>query len=616
MTDRAYGYAEGTRITARLRFDSQFARHAIGRFRLSATSEPTMAASELGGWYVAGPYVAENGNAAYTTAYEPETKVDLDDKYADARQKWVPLKSAADGAAFDLPGGTCATYLYRTITAPTARKMTLSLASNDAVKVWLNGSVVHDKNVERPLKPGEDSVPITLQAGENNLLVKVVNYGSAYQFYFRTASEEVGDVPLAQEALLATAPEARTPAQQQELHEVYRRENWPDWQPLANYRASLVDQKRVIDEAVPTAMIMQDLPQPRETHILLRGQYDQPGEKVTAAIPAAFGTLPEGAPANRLGFAKWLVSRDNPLTARVIVNRFWQAYFGTGIVKTVEDFGIQGEWPTHPELLDWLATNFMDSGWDIKAMQRMIVTSATYRQSSRSSQDLNQHDPENRLLARGPRYRLEAELIRDNALAASGLLVPKIGGPSVRPYQPDLWKEVSYGGAGRGFTAQEFVQDTGESLYRKSMYTFWKRQSPPPTMLTLDAPTREVCTARRARTNTPLQALAIMNDPQFVEASRCLAQRVLKEAAAEPAARVDYAFKLVLARAPRGDERGIMLDYVQQQHTAYTAAPAEAAKLLSVGESKPDPALDPVNLATWSTLASMLLNLDEAMSKT
>lgn len=613
VTDRAYGYGDGTRVTVRLHFDSKFAKHSIGRFRLAATFDPTMAASSLGEWYIAGPYGAESGKAAYETAYEPESKVDLEDKYPDSRQKWVRLQGAKDGSPFDLPGNVAATYLYRTITSPTARKMTLSLASNDAVKVWVNGAVVHDRNVERPLKADEDSVPISLQAGENKLLVKVVNYGNAYQFFFRMAEEEVGDTPLALASVFSTAPEARTPEQQKLVREVYRRENASDWKGLEAYLATLTDEQKKIEAAVPTAMIMQDLPQARETFVLKRGQYDQPGDPVTAAIPAAFGTLPAGAPANRLGLAKWIVSRDNPLTARVTVNRFWKDYFGTGIVKTLEDFGIQGEWPTHPELLDWLAVKFMDSGWDVKGFQRMIVTSAAYRQSSKSSPELNAIDPENRLLARGPRYRFDAEIIRDNALAVSGLLVPKIGGPSVRPYQPDLWKEVSYGGS---FTAQVFTQDTGENLYRKSMYTFWKRQSPPPGMLTFDAPTREVCTARRARTNTPLQALTVLNDPQFVEAARCLAQRMLKEGGADMNARLDYAFKITLARAPRAEERALMTDYCSQQMGVYRAAPEEAKKLLAVGESKPDPALDPAELATWTTMASMLLNLDEAMSKT
>lgn len=616
VADRPYGFADGTLLKVRLRFDStRFNKHAIGRFRVSATTDPSMSAAALGAWYINGPFVAPDAKTAFATAYDPETKVDLAETYPDQRQKWIPARGLSDGTAYDLPGDIAATYLYRTIESPSARKMTLSLASNDAVKVWLNGQVIHSVDKGRSLKPDEDQINVQLQPGTNQLLVKVVNYGSAYQFYFRKAFEEVGDIPLSQEALFATAPQDRSPAQQEELRTLYRREHWSDWKPLENYLATLRDERTKLDAEIPTAMVMEELPEPRETFVLARGQYDQPTDKVTPGVPASLGGLPGGAPNNRLGLAKWLVDEKNPLTARVVVNRFWQHYFGNGIVKTVEDFGLQGEWPTHPELLDWLATEFVASGWDVKALQRTIVTSAAYRQDSRSNEQLNQRDPENRLLARGPRFRLEAETIRDNALAASGLLVPVIGGPSVRPYQPDLWKEVSYGGAGTTFTAQVFVQDQGEKLYRRSMYTFWKRQSPPPTMLTFDAPTREVCSARRARTNTPLQALALMNDPQFVEASRFLAQRVLKESPADLNARIDLACKITLARTPNDAERTIMAGFLQQQGDAYRATPDAATKLLSVGDSRPDPALDPVELATWSTFASMLLNLDEAISK-
>jgi hypothetical protein len=287
-------------------------------------------------------------------------------------------------------------------------------------------------------------------------------------------------------------------------------------------------------------------------------------------------------------------------------------YFGTGIVKTVEDFGVQGEWPSHPELLDWLGTEFVRSGWDVKAMQRVIVTSATYRQSSRVTPVLAEKDPENRLLARGPRFRMEAEQIRDNALAISGLLVANIGGPSAKPYQPKgIWEDVAYGGE---FTAQRFVQDQGDSLYRRSMYTFWKRQAPPPSMLVFDAPSREVCTARRPRTNTPLQALALLNDPQFVEAARALAQRMLG-VGGEVSSRIEHGFELAVARKPSQDETSILADVFTKQLDEYRAKPDEAKKYLSVGESEFYSALDPCELAAWTSVASMILNLDETISK-
>jgi hypothetical protein len=318
-------------------------------------------------------------------------------------------------------------------------------------------------------------------------------------------------------------------------------------------------------------------------------------------------------PKNRLGFAKWLVDPAHPLTARVTVNRHWRHYFGTGIVKTLEDFGVQGELPSHPELLDWLATEVIRTGWDVKATQRLIVTSATYRQSSRIAPELRERDPENRLLARGPRFRLDAELVRDNALAIAGLLVPTIGGSSAKPYQPKgIWEDVAYGGE---FTAQRYVQDSGDNLYRRSMYTFWKRQAPPPDMSVFDAPSREVCTARRTRTNTPLQALALLNDPQYVEAARALAQRIMTHAGAGPAERLAYGFKLATARRPNAQEASILLDVYIHQLEEYRAKPEDAVKLLSVGESARDTDLDSCELAAWSTVASMILNLDETITK-
>ena len=290
---------------------------------------------------------------------------------------------------------------------------------------------------------------------------------------------------------------------------------------------ALREQKDDLDKPIPTTMVMAEMKKPRDTFVLARGDYRNQTEKVQPGVPAMLPPLPDGAPLNRLTLARWLVEPGHPLTARVAVNRFWQMYFGTGIVKTQEDFGVQGEPPSHPELLDWLATEFVRTGWDIRAMQRLIVTSATYRQSSKVTPALLEKDPENRLLARGPRLRLPAEMIRDTALAASGLLNDEIGGPSVLPYQPKgLWEEMAFGD---GFSAQAYEQSHGPDLYRRGMYTFWKRTVPPASLATFDAPDREKCTARRALTNTPLQALALMNDPTYVEASRALAQRALLE---------------------------------------------------------------------------------------
>jgi hypothetical protein len=320
--------------------------------------------------------------------------------------------------------------------------------------------------------------------------------------------------------------------------------------------------------------------------------------------------LPAGEPTNRLGFARWLVSSEHPLTARVTVNRIWQQHFGTGLVKTAEDFGVQGDRPSHPELLDWLATRFVQGGWNVKELHRVILTSATYRQAARVTPALLARDPENRLLARGPRFRLDAEVLRDTALFVGGLLVEQTGGPSVKPYEPPgLWEAVSFN------NSQKYVPDRGPAQYRRSLYTYWKRQSPPPGMLIFDAPTRETCVVRRPRTNTPLQALAQLNDPQILEAARAFAQRMLREGGGTPELRLAHGFRLATARSPGGEEVQILLAVLQGQLAAYRQAPDQATRLLGVGEFRPDSALDPVELAAWTTVASLLLNLDETLTK-
>ena len=382
--------------------------------------------------------------------------------------------------------------------------------------------------------------------------------------------------------------------------------------PLHQRLAAVKKQIADLEKTIPATMICQDLPKPRETHMLIRGAYNKPGVKLEPGVPASLPALPKNAPPNRLALARWLVSGEHPLTARVTVNRFWQHYFGVGIVKTAEDFGSQGEWPSHPQLLDWLAVEFTDSGWDVKHIQKLIVMSGTYRQNSRVTPGTYRRDPENRLLSHGPRYRMDAEMIRDNALAISGLLVKRIGGPSVKPYQPaGLWKAVGYTDS----NTANFKQDHGNALYRRSMYTFWKRTSPPPSMVTFDAPSREACTVRRARTDTPLQALVLMNDIQFVEAARNLAQRMMTVAGNRPADRIAFAFRLATARRPRPDESAVFLKLYEAQLALYQHDPKAATKLVNVGESKRNEKLNVSELAAWTMIANVILNLDETVTK-
>ena len=368
-----------------------------------------------------------------------------------------------------------------------------------------------------------------------------------------------------------------------------------------------------LEKTMPSAMVMADMKTPRNTFVLARGDYRNQTEKVQPGVPAILPPLPKDAPPNRLTLARWLVDPAHPLTSRVAVNRFWQMYFGTGIVKTQEDFGVQGEPPSHPGLLDWLATEFIGMGWDVRALQRLIVTSATYRQSSKVTPELLEKDPENRLLARAPRLRLPAEMIRDTALAASGLLNPEIGGPSVFPYQPKgLWEEMAFG---EGFSAQSYEQSHGKDLYRRGMYTFWKRTVPPASLATFDAPDREKCTARRAQTNTPLQALVLMNDVVYVEAARALAQRAILEGGKDERSRVEYAFRLATARKPAGKETAVLRGLLKGRLAEFRRDPQAALKLVSVGESPRDKRLDVPELAAWTTVASAILNLDETITK-
>lgn len=362
-----------------------------------------------------------------------------------------------------------------------------------------------------------------------------------------------------------------------------------------------------LNNSIPAPMVMQEMPQPRESFVLTRGIYDRHEEKVTCAPPAVLPAPPADAPANRLGLARWLVSPQNPLTARVTVNRLWQMCFGTGLVKTPDDFGIQGQRPSHPELLDWLAIEFVRTGWDVKRMVRLMVTSAAYRQSSKVTPQLREKDPENRLLAHGPRYRLPSWMLRDQALAISGLLVEKQGGTPVQPYQPPgIWEEYSFGRI-------QYQQDHGDNLYRRSLYTYWRR-SVAPTML-FDTAARTICTVRTTRTNTPLHALTLLNDTTFLEAARILAERAMREGKATPESRIAYAFRIAVSRYPKANETAALAALYQKSLGYYFTHREEAEKLLAVGERPRDKERDAAELAAYATVMNVLLNLDEVLCK-
>jgi mono/diheme cytochrome c family protein len=489
------------------------------------------------------------------------------------------------------------------------------------------------KATEKTTKKAAPSAATSSTAGGATAVLEIGDkaFGSAFRgglddlrIYDRplTAAEAL---PLFREepirAALVVRSAHREAKQKKRITEYFlSQEAAPELRAAFHEREKLNQELKALNKAIPTTMVMAEMEKPRETAILGRGDYRNRGEVVTPGVPGILPPFPAGAPANRLTLARWLVSPENPLTARVVVNRFWASYFGLGIVKTPQDFGSQGDPPVNQELLDWLATEFIRSGWDVKAMQRLIVTSAAYRQDSVATPEMIANDPENRYLARGPRFRLPAEMVRDNALAVSGLLKERVGGPSVSPYQPPgLWEDVSFGD---GFTAQSYIPSHGDDLYRRSVYTVWKRTSSPPALVTFDAPDREKCTARRLLTNTPLQALVLLNDTTYVEASRALATRALHAAgqgagqnSGQIDSRIRYMFELVTSRPPEDRELSVLRKLEEHESETYQHHPDLAKKLLAVGESPLPAGTDPAELAAWTTVASALLNLDETITK-
>ena len=424
-------------------------------------------------------------------------------------------------------------------------------------------------------------------------------------------------------AAIKTPVAQRTEAQKKKVAEFHKQNGGTAAAAAKAKLEEATKAKAAHERSIDSTMVMKERPEPRVANVLIRGQYDQLGEAVQRGLPAALPPLAAGAPQNRLGLAQWIVSPENPLTARVWVNRAWESFFGTGIVKSSENFGSQSEWPSHPELLDWLAAEFMApslgttvagrpaQNWDMKALQKLIVMSATYRQSAKVTPDLLAKDPDNRLLARGPRFRLSGEVLRDSALAVSGLLSEKIGGPSVRPYMPKgVWDETSVYG-----DLLKYQSGKGEDLYRRTLYTIWKRTAAPPTSLLFDAPNREVCSVKRSRTNTPMQGLALLNEITYVEAARKLAEGMIQQGGSTPKDRIVWAFRRVTARSPQPPEVEILLAGLEKQMARYSAHPDAAQELLSFGESKSPETIPPRELAAYTVSANVLLNMDEFVSR-
>jgi hypothetical protein len=474
-------------------------------------------------------------------------------------------------------------------------------------ELWKWQVLLDDLNNPRPLR--REPLRIGGGGGPANRFQGRMDDVRIYERELSAAEVGVLASPTPVDEIARKPAEARSAAERDKIRDYFLEHGAPPaiadvWKGLLAARAA----RDEYYESLPTVMVMEEMTPPRESHLLVRGNYDRPGEVVKPTLPDFLVPNPAAFPPNRLGLAKWLVDPSNPLMARVTVNRFWQMYFGTGIVKTVEDFGSQGDAPSHPELLDWLATEFQRTGWDVKALQKTIVLSATYRQASRAAPELQQRDPDNRLLARGPSVRLSADIIRDQALAIAGLLVNKIGGPSVKPYQPaGLWRELN--------SYEDYDQGHGDDLYRRSLYTFWKRSVPPPTLANFDASSREAHVVRQNVTNTPLQALDLMNNVSYVEAARVLAQRMMKEGGATVDARIDYAFRRATARLPTEAERQVLRRAFTRQLAHFTAAPDQARKYVSEGESPRDETLAVPELAAYTTVASLILNQSQTVMK-
>ncbi len=477
------------------------------------------------------------------------------------------------------------------------------------VRLYVDGALAKKKILLDELNQNfQAKDPLRIGAGNALRFHGSIDDVRVYNDALPAADLAVLALPESLPAIAAIPPDRRTQPQRDKLRTAFLdqfagaeiRQAWNNLREAGKEREKFLFN-------LPTVMVMREMKTPRKTNLLLRGAYDHPGEEVSRTTPAALPPIPADLPRNRLGLAKWLTSPEHPLTARVTVNRFWQMLFGAGLVRTVEDFGSQGEAPSHPELLDWLATEFVRTGWDVKGILKTIVMSAAYRQDSNASPSVIQQDPDNRLLARGPRFRLPAETVRDQALSVSGLLVEHLGGPSVKPYQPaGLWEELS---------GQRYARDKGPGLYRRSLYTYWKRSAPPPGMMTFDSAAREACTVRETRTNTPLQALTLMNDDTYIEASRKMAERMIREGGASPESRIAYGFRLATAHAPRERESAVLLRGFHHYMDRYRTHPDAAQKLLAHGDTPPDASIPAPELAAYSSVASLILNLDETITK-
>ena len=579
---------------------------STGQAKWEASQKAAAANSvALSPWHRIGPFGAPNFDQAHAKSFVNEAAVDL--KKAHGKLKWAEAKNLVDGKVHTLTGANSAHYFYRTIQSGSARPLELSLGSDDSFRIWLNGKLVADKKISRGVAPDQDKVKVSLVSGENTLLLKVANGGGGFGFYFK--AQQV-TLPGAVVTALKIDAAKRTPAQKASIAAHYRTLA-PELATLRQKISGKNAEKTAVLNANPTSLVSVSMAKPRMVRVLPRGNWlDDTGEIVQPAVPEylKLGKASDGR-ASRMNLANWIIARDNPLTARVMVNRLWAMFHGRGLAMPLDDFGSQGSPATHPALLDWLAIEFMDKGWDVKHLVKLMVTSGTYRQSSVASKANMVTDPYNLWLARQGRWRLEAEMVRDNALAVSGLLVKTIGGGSVKPYQPaGYWAHLN-------FPKRSWKADAGDALYRRGMYTYLCRTFMHPSLAAFDAPSREECTVERVRSNTPQQALVLLNDPTYVESARIFAERILRESGKDAKARITFAYQQALHRNPQPGELELLTAVAAKHLKQYQGDAAAADALLKVGAKPADGKLNKAELAAWTSIARVVLNLHETITR-
>jgi len=611
LLDEATDIGAEDRLSVTLRFESEYPNHAFvrTRVRVGSVTPPRGIVPVFGTWHRTPVFTGPSRAEVFAESFGPESvpRIDTADSFGDDDHTWSIAREIRDGEVAAFTGPTPgAVYFAREVFSPETIELPVSLGSDDGFRLFVNGSLVAENDTERGVAPDQDRAVLPLRAGRNIVVMKVINTGGPGGLYF---APDLPPLSVNDLAIAALPEQVRTDDLRTRAFDAWHRSPISPTGQLYLRLDELRAQAARVEAEAPRTMVMRELDEPRETFVLVRGMYDQPDESrpVERRVPAVLGSLPHGAPPNRLGLAQWMTAPDNPLVARVAVNRFWMMLFGEGLVRTPEDFGLQGAWPTHPELLDTLAVDFRESGWDVHALLKRIVLSATYRQDSAFRPDLHELDPDNELLARYPSRRLWAEQIRDQALYHAGLLVEQTGGPSVKPYQPaGLWREVAMPAS----NTREFVRGSGDDLYRRSLYTYWKRAAPPPAMRAFDAPTREFCTVQRATTDTPLQALVLWNDEQFVEAARVLAQRTLSREGTDET-RLGRLFRRCTAQEPDERERAVLSETLDAFRQRFSASPGDASSLLRVGDAMVPETMAGAEpeLAAWTMVASTVMNL-------